>query len=273
MLNEKTIIDLLKKAECDLPEDVESALESAFEKEQNKIGRIQLKNILDNIRYARENSVPLCQDTGILRFYVRMAKGTDQNEIRDIINRAVEKATEDIPLRPNSVDSLKRDNLGNIPEIEFELTTDKFIEITAFPKGAGAENMSALAMLTPADGLGGIKKFIIETVKKAGGNPCPPTIVGVGIGGLSDTAMKLAKRALLRKVGNPSPDRETADLERKLLEEINSLEIGPMGLGGNSTSLAVHIETAPCHTGSLPVAVNLQCWADRRATVRISDTN
>ena len=272
MIDENTIIELLRKAVCDLPGDVESALEKALKAEENETAKIQLKNILDNVKYARENSIPLCQDTGILRFYVGLGKaGLEAEEVEGIILRAVEKATEEIPLRPNSVDALTRENSGNVPEIEFESTKNNSLEITVLPKGAGAENMSALAMLTPAEGTGGIKKFVIETVKKAGGKPCPPTIVCVGIGGLSDTAMKLAKKALLRNVGDPNPDSGIAKLESELLSEINSLGIGPMGLGGKTTSIAVHIETAPCHTGSLPVAVNLQCWANRRATVRVSE--
>jgi len=271
-MDEETIVELLRKAVCNLPGDVEPALENALKAEENETAKIQLKNILENVKYARKEGIPICQDTGILRFYVRLGKvDVKAEEVKGVILRAVEKATEEIPLRPNSVDSLSRENSGNIPEIEFEFTKNNSIEITAFPKGAGAENMSALAMLTPVDGIGGIKKFVLETVKKAGGNPCPPTIVGVGIGGLSDTAMKLAKKALLRNVGEPNPDSGIADLENQLLSEINKLGIGPMGLGGKATSLAVHIETAPCHTGSLPVAVNLQCWANRRATIRVSE--
>lgn len=272
MLSEDAIVELLRKAVCDLPVDVESALEKALKAEDNETAKTQLKNILDNVKYARKEGIPICQDTGILRFYVGLGKaGVEAEDVKGIILRAVEKATKEIPLRPNSVDALTRENSGNVPEIEFEFTKNNSLEITAFPKGAGAENMSALGMLTPADGVDGIKKFVIETVKKAGGNPCPPTIVGVGIGGLSDTAMRLAKKALLRNTGKKNPDEEIAKLESQLLEEINSLGIGPMGLGGNTTSLAVHIETAPCHTSSLPVAVNLQCWANRRATVRVSE--
>jgi len=271
MIDEELIIELLKRAECNLPKDVESALEKALKAERNEIAGIQLRNILDNVRYARENEIPICQDTGILRFYVKLGTDPDINheEVEKVIYRAVERATEEIPLRPNSVDAITRNNLGNIPEIEFEFIKENFIEITAFPKGAGAENMSALEMLTPSEGVDGVKDFVLETVSTAGGNPCPPTIVGVGIGGLSDAAMKLAKRALLRTVGEKNPNKKIAKLESELLMEINQLQIGPMGLGGNTTSLAVNIETAPCHTGSLPVAVNLQCWANRKATVRI----
>ncbi len=271
MIDEDIIIELIRKAECDLPKDVESSLEKALKGEQNKTAKIQLENILKNIRHARENKIPICQDTGILKFYVRIGAKLDVNpdDIAGIIQKAVEKATGGIPLRPNSVNPLARDNLGNIPEIEFEPIKGNFIEIIAFPKGAGAENMSTLGMLTPSDGITGIRNFILDAVKKAGGNPCPPTIVGIGIGGLSDTAMKLAKRSLLRKLGEKNPDKEIANLESELLREINRLGIGPMGLGGNTTSLGVHIETAPCHTGSLPVAVNLQCWANRRACIRI----
>jgi len=271
MIDEETVIELLRRAECDLPKDVESALEKALEGEQNETARIQLKNILDNVGYAREKGIPICQDTGILRFYVKL--GTELNlkadEVEGVIRSAVERATEEIPLRPNSVNPLTRENSGNIPEIEFEIIKDNFIEITAFPKGAGSENMSALGMFTPFEGINGIKKFVLEAVKEARGNPCPPTIVGVGVGGLSDTAMKLAKKSLLRKVGDTNQAKEIANLESELLSKINQLGIGPMGLGGSTTSLAVNIETAPCHTGSLPVAVNLQCWANRRAMVRI----
>ncbi len=281
MITEKKITDavveLIRKAETDLPKDVELALRRAYLSEKNKIARIQLKSIIENIKFARKNSIPICQDTGLINFYVKIGgkADVDLGIINKSIINAVKTATRKIPLRPNTVHPLTRKNSGssigiNIPNIEIEILPEKeYIEIIAFVKGAGSDNMSKLAMLKVSDGIAGIRKFVIETVANAGGRPCPPTIVGVGIGGSSDIAAKLAKKALLRKIELRSGDRKIAKLEDELLKKINKLGIGPMGLGGKTTALDVHIEIAHCHTGSLPVAVNLGCWANRHKTVRI----
>ena len=192
------------------------------------------------------------------------------------IKEGVKRATKEIPLRPNVVHPLTRENFGtnvglNAPfiNIEFDENLNREIEITVFPKGAGSENMSALKMLKPSDGVEGIKKFVLETIADAGGKPCPPIVVGVGIGGTADIALKLAKKALLRDIGERHKDKQVAELEKELLEKINSLGIGAMGLGGDITALDVFIEIAGCHTASLPVGICIQCWADRKATKRI----
>lgn len=273
----EAVVELIRKAETDLPKDVELALRGAYLSEKNKIARIQLRNILDNIRYARKNAIPICQDTGLINFYIKIGSKADVDLgiINKSIRNAVKIATNEIPLRPNTVHPLTRKNTGNntgisILAIETEILPEKeYIEITALVKGAGSDNMSRLTMLNPSEGINGIKKFIIDTVANAGGRPCPPTVVCVGIGGSSDIATKLAKKALLRKIGLRSGDRKIAKLEDELLKKINKLGIGPMGLGGRTTALDVHIEIAHCHTGSLPVAVNLGCWANRHKTVRI----
>ncbi|MCU0861948.1 MAG: fumarate hydratase [Methanomassiliicoccales archaeon] len=215
--------------------------------------------------------LPMCQDTGIPIFF---AKGRCLPHLEEGIRRGVSRATSEIPLRPNVVHPLTRhnpgDNLGKgMPCLHFEPSDLDYTEITVLPKGAGSENMSALAMLTPSQGTKGIRAFVLETVVRAGGNPCPPTIVGLGIGGSADEAMLISKKALLRRLDRENPDPALASLERDLTEALNLTGIGPMGLGGRTTVLGVRAEQASCHTASLPVAVTIQCWAGRRATARI----
>ncbi|HIE32012.1 MAG TPA: fumarate hydratase, partial [Methanosarcinales archaeon] len=209
----------------------------------------------------------ICQDTGILIFFVEIGRDFVLDfDIRDAINDGVRKATRIIPLRPNAVHPITRDPSGNVgvglPDIILDLVEGDHIRITVLPKGAGSENVSRLAMLNPSQ-VADIRRFILKTVVDAGGMPCPPIIVGVGVGGSFDKAARLAKRAILREI----PDMN--DFEQEILDDINSLGIGTMGLGGDITALAVHIEYAHCHTASLPVAVNIQCWAGRRASVEL----
>ncbi len=273
-----TAAELIERAVIYLPEDVVKALLIALEKEEG-IARTCLQAILDNIEYAKKNSKPLCQDTGLPVFYVKIGSRakTDLGAIEEAIRQGVRDATGKVPLRPNAVHPLTRKNSGDntgtgMPVVEFELLGGAdYIEMTAFPKGAGSENMSALKMLTPSQGISGVKRFVLETVAAAGGNPCPPTIIGVGIGGTADESCRLSKKALLRPVGSRNSDKSVAALEKDLIDRINALGIGPMGLGGRTTSLAVHAEYAFCHTASLPVAVGIQCWANRRATARITE--
>jgi fumarate hydratase subunit alpha len=273
----ETAVKLLRKAETDLPVDVEEALKKAHREEREKLGGIQLKEILENIKYARENHIPLCQDTGIINFYVKIGDktGISPEEIEKTLRKATKLATGEIPLRPNAVNPLTRENTGDntgtgIPYVEIEyLKGEDYLEITAFPKGAGSENMSRLKMLKPSDGIKGVKRFVLESVAEAKGNPCPPGVIGIGVGGSSDLATKMAKKALLRKIGERNKDKETANLEEELEEAINKLGIGAMGLGGTVSCLSVAVEVAHTHTGSLPVAVNIGCWATRKATVRI----
>ena len=275
----ETASELLKRAATRLPEDVEEALEKAHKKESRETAKTQLAAILENIRYARKKGLPICQDTGIPIFYVGIGSKAhiDVGIIEEAVIDGVRKATKEVPLRPNAVHPLTRKNSGDntgvgIPVLELEILKGKdYVEITVLPKGAGSENMSRLAMLKPSDGLAGLEKFVIESVAAAGGNSCPPIIVGVGIGGTADKAMMLSKKALLRRIPSRNKDALVASLERDLLERINLLGIGPMGLGGDITALAVHAEYAFCHTASLPVAVSLQCWANRRASAKIFD--
>jgi fumarate hydratase subunit alpha len=260
---------LLKKAVTDLPQEVSEALKEAYEKEENEIARLQLKNILDNVKMAREKQVPMCQDTGLPLFFVKRGREKKEDIEKAIID-GTREATESIPLRPNVVDPLSRENTSDntgvgIPQIHWSTSGDGHTYVTYMPKGAGSENASAVKMLKPS---GSVRDFVLETVKKAGGKPCPPIIVGVGIGGSMDTSASIAKKALLRPLDSRNKKGVYAKLEDELLAEINELGIGPMGLGGKTTALAVNIEHASCHTASLPVAVNIQCWAHRHHTMR-----
>lgn len=274
-LIENVVVSLLRLAVTELPRDVKEALQRAYNRERSDIGKIQLRAILDNIRLAEERGVPLCQDTGLISFYLKAgSKFRCLEKIEDIIKKAVARATVEVPLRPNALDPFTQENTSNnigrhVPHIHWRIVEGDFLEITALPKGGGSENMSALGMLKPAEGLEGLKKFVLESVVKAGGMPCPPTIIGVGIGGGADIAVTLAKTALLRPLDEPHPDPAVAQLEEELLEAVNRTGVGPMGLGGDSTALALRIEYAHRHPASYPVAVVFQCWAARRATARI----
>jgi fumarate hydratase subunit alpha len=268
---EEAVVRALGDAVISLPKDVEDALRRATEEETSDLAQGQLRTILRNLEEARRLRLPLCQDTGVPMFFVtgRVVPG-----LQDAIRRGVARATVEVPLRPNAVHPLTRENPGTnvgvgVPRIVFRPNDDEFVDITVLPKGAGAENMSALAMLTPAQGLNGVKGFVLDTVVRAGGRPCPPTIVGVGIGGMADQAAELAKEALLRPLDVRNDDPMLDGLELGLAEALNRTGVGPMGLGGRTTVLGVRCKLAYCHTASLPVAVNLQCWAARRATVRV----
>ncbi|OYT57463.1 fumarate hydratase [Euryarchaeota archaeon ex4484_162] len=277
-MNDKDVVDgiveLIRKAEISLPDDVVTALRRACENEE-KIARIQLETILNNVEIAEKTKRPMCQDTGIQTFFVKI--GLDfpyVSRLRSWIIDGVRKATEEIPIRPNTVDPFTGKNHGDntgdhIPYITWDFVEGENVWITALPKGGGSENMSRLGMLKPGVGIQGVKDFVIDTVIKAGGNPCPPTIVGVGIGGGADLAMKLAKTSLLRPVGIRHSDRNIAKLEMELIDRINRSGIGPMGLGGKTTVLDVHVEKAHRHPASLPVGVVIQCWANRRAEMII----
>jgi fumarate hydratase subunit alpha len=260
---------LYKEAAIKLPSDVKKALEDAYNKEKDQVARLNLKTILDNIRIAEKNEIPLCQDTGLPIIFVKMGKVEVENLYKGI-KKGVEIATKNIPLRPNVVDPLTRQNTGTntgrlIPQIDLELVEDNYLELNVFPKGFGSENNNTLKMALPGEGEDGIKKFVIDTVIAAGGKPCPPILVGVGIGGSSDMALKLAKKALFRAVGINHPEKRIAKLEREMLQMINNTGIGPMGLGGKTTALDVKIEYADTHTAGLPIGVCIQCWAARRA--------
>lgn len=269
---EDVVFNLLKASNTKLPSDVGWALEAAAGWESDQTAYSQLGAIMDNVRKAEFLSRPMCQDTGIPVFYV---KGRFDPSIIGEIERGLARATKEIPLRPNTVDPLTRENYGNnlgegMPIVHFYPTDDDFIEITVMPKGAGSENMTRLVMLNPSDGVEGVKKTIIDTVLEAGGRPCPPGIVGVGIGGTSEKCISMAKEALLIPVGEDNPDPVLREIEEDIFVKINESGLGPMGLGGRTTALGVRIKKAACHTASLPVAVSIGCWANRRATARIT---
>jgi len=270
---EQVVVNLLRLANTKLPQDIGWALEAAAAWEVNKTAYVQLGAIMDNVKKAEFMGRPMCQDTGIPIFYV---KGRFNSSIRDEITAGLKRATETIPMRPNTVDPITRKNPGNnmgkgMPIIHFIPTDDDFTEISVLLKGAGSENMTKLEMLNPSDGMEGVKRFIVDTVLNAGGKPCPPSIVGVGIGGTSDECLAMAKEALLIPLDRENFDPILKELEEELFVKLNSSGLGPMGLGGSTTVLGVRVKTAYCHTASLPVAVNIGCWATRRASARISD--
>jgi len=259
---ERAIIELIKKAHHDLDARIEAKLKEALEREDGDIARLQLENILENVKLAREKRAPMCQDTGVHLFFVRQGRGKGRKEIEKAIINALRLATEEVPLRPNAVDPITRKNTGKGMPLIYWLEEAERTEVAYMAKGAGSENCSSSAMLKPDDD---IESFIVEVVKSAGGKPCPPVIIGVGIGGTFDSAAALAKKALLREMGKGSGRKEIAEMEGRLLERINRLGIGPMGFGGRTTCLGVCVEVADCHTASLPVAVNVECWAHRVA--------
>jgi len=273
---EDTAFNLLKLAVVQLPSDVKDALKRAYKEETSEAGKVQLEAILKDIELAEKEYTPLCQDTGIIIFYVRAgAKAKDLDMIQPALQRATQRATKEIPLRPNAVDPFTQKNSGDntgryIPYINWEITNGDSIEITAFPKGGGSENVCTIGMITPGEGVAGLKKFVIDAIIKAGAMPCPPTIVGVAAGGGADIAMKLAKALLLRPLSEPNSNFDLANLEKELYEAANSTGIGPMGLGGKFTVLGVKVDYAHRHPASYPVAVAFQCWAARRATARIN---
>ncbi len=271
----RALVEAIGRAETLLPRDVVVALERARDREEGP-ARVQLEAILENVRLAREKRLPICQDTGTQTVFVRVGTGFPYlEELREAIPEAVRRATEEVPLRPNTVHPFTKANPGDntgrfIPYITWELVPGDTAEIHFLPKGGGSENCCKLVMLTPAKGILGVKEAVVEHIAACRGLPCPPTVVGVGIGGGADLALKLGKLALLRPVGERHPEPEVAALEEELEGMINALGIGPMGLGGKTTVLAVHAEYAHRHPASFPVGIVVQCWADRRAHVSIS---
>ena len=265
-----TVARLCIDACYNLGDDIKMLLEDAVEKEVSPHARKILEQLLDNITIASTFGLPLCQDTGMAVVFLEIGQDVHitGGDIYQAVNKGVQRGYREGYMRKSVLTPLERINTGdNTPAvIHTEIIPGDRIKITAAPKGFGSENMSRLKMLKPAEGLEGVKDFILETVIKAGGNPCPPVIVGVGIGGTMEKAAALAKKALMRPLGQPHPDDCYSSMERKLLERLNRLGIGPAGLGGKITVLAVQIETFPTHIAGLPVAVNLNCHAARHLT-------
>jgi len=266
LITEK-VRDLCMKANTDLGEDVLQAFDRAMGKEESPLGVEILKELKENARIAKEEKVPICQDTGFAILFIEL--GQDVHLVGGNLNEAIQEGVrqgyKDGYLRKSICHPFTRANTGdNTPAIiHTEVVAGDKIKITVAPKGGGSENMSRVTMLTPSDGIEGIKRFVIQRVKESGSNPCPPTIVGVGIGGNLEQVALLAKKSLLRSLGSKNPDPELDQLESEILTEINQLGIGPQGLGGRTTSLAVHILMMPCHIASFPLAVNIQCHAQR----------
>jgi fumarate hydratase subunit alpha len=259
------------EAACDLTEDVETAFDRAQETETSPVAREVIGLLKENARIARQERIPLCQDTGIAVFFLEVGQDLriKNGFLADAINEGVRKGYREGYLRMSVVDPLTRKNTGdNTPAIIYtELVPGDRLRISFMPKGAGSENMSAIRMLRPTEGIDGIREFVLECVRNAGANPCPPIVVGVGIGGTIEKAALLAKKALLRYVGSPNPKLELSSLEEDLLKTVNRTGIGPAGLGGRVTAMSVHVETFPCHIASLPVAVNINCHAARHKTI------
>ena len=275
MTIQEALLTALKQAATRLPRDVIAALRAARARETSPMAATQLDAILENVAIAGREVIPMCQDTGIQTFFVDA--GFDSPFLKELtgwITDAVLEATTAIPLRPNTVDPFTEVNPGDnsglfMPSIHWDLVEGDDILITLLPKGGGSENMSILKMLSPSVGMVGIKKAVVEHIASCRGWPCPPTIVGVGIGGGADIALKLGKKAVLREIGSRNTSPEAAALEQELLELVNSTGVGAMGVGGDTTCLAVHIEVAHRHPASLPLGILVQCWADRRARVRL----
>jgi fumarate hydratase subunit alpha len=277
-INTKRITKAVKKlfieANTVLGEDVVGALRHALSREESETGKQVLKKIIENADIARRKKMPICQDTGLAVVFVELGQDIHivGGELHAAIEEGVRQAYEEGYLRKSICDPLTRKNTtDNLPAIiHVDIVAGDRMKIIAMPKGGGSENVSAAKMLIPAAGIDGIKKFVLETVEAAGANPCPPVIVGVGIGGSLEQACIIAKKALLRPVGEANRiDERVEQMEKELYQSVNNLGIGPAGLGGRVTALAVNIEMMPCHIASLPVAVNIQCHVARHKEITI----
>lgn len=270
----ETVEKLCIGANYFLNDDIRDALADALEKEESDVGRSVLEGLLKNADIAAKEEMAICQDTGMAVIFVKLGQEVcvSGGSLTEAINEGVRRGYRRGYLRNSIVgDPLIRQNTGdNTPAvIHYDIVEGDKLKITVAPKGFGSENMSALRMLKPSDGIEGVKEFILDTVSKAGPNPCPPIIVGAGIGGTMEKAAFMAKEALLRRVGSKSPHKHIAELEKELLERINELGIGPAGLGGRITALGVNIETYPTHIAGLPVAVNISCHVTRHRSATL----
>ena len=268
-----TVAALCIRANRVLPEDVRAAIERARADEPWPAAQRSLGILLDNLSLAKERALPVCQDTGLACVFLELGQDVHiDGDLDDAVQAGIRKGYTEGYLRCSVVsDPLRRVNTGdNTPGVlNVHLVPGDVCRLTVMPKGFGSENMSRLKMLTPAQGVEGVRQFVLDTVRAAGPNPCPPIVVGVGIGGTFDRVAALAKQALLRPLDQPNPDPYYADLERSLLDEINALGIGPQGFGGRTTALGCAIETAPTHVAGLPVAVNINCHVTRRASAEL----
>jgi fumarate hydratase subunit alpha len=263
----KVIRDLFIDANYNLGADVLAAFDRGIAHDESPVAKEVLKELKENARIAREEHSPICQDTGLAVLFIDLGQDVHivGGDFKEAVNEGVRQGYQEGYLRKSACDPFSRKNTkDNTPAvIHLDIVPGDKMKITAVPKGGGAENMSRVHMMAPSAGIEGIKDFIVNRMKESGSNPCPPTVVGVGIGGTFERSALLAKKALLRNIGERNPDPELAKLEVEVLERINKLGIGPMGYGGNTTSLDVFFEVEPCHIASLPLAVNVQCHASR----------
>jgi fumarate hydratase subunit alpha len=263
----KVVRDLSIEANYDLGDDVLAAFRKAMEKEDSATAREVLKELIENADIACKERVPICQDCGLAVVFMEIGQDVHitDGDLVEAINEGVRQGYREGYLRKSACHPITRKNTGdNTPAIiHSQIVPGDKIRIIFAPKGGGSENMSRVDMLTPAAGIEGVKDYVVKRVRESGSNPCPPTIVGVGIGGTFERSALLAKKALLRNIGERNPDPELAEIEEEILARVNRLGIGPMGYGGNATSLDVFLEIEPCHIASLPVAINIQCHAAR----------
>ncbi|GHV94401.1 fumarate hydratase [Spirochaetia bacterium] len=278
IINTKEIVsviaELAKKACYELDDNFMDALRSAYQKEESPYGKDTLQLLIDNGEYAKKEQIACCHDTGTCVVIMEIGQEVSWTGIPlfDAVNEGVRKGYDEGYLRKSMVrDPLNRVNTGdNTPAVfHSEIVSGDKVTITVMPKGGGSENMGAFTTLVPAEGAAGVKNFVLKTVEQAGGKTCPPVIVGIGIGGTMDWCSWIAKKALLKPIGHRNPDPYYAKMETELLEQINNMGIGPLGMGGRVTALDVHIEYYPCHITALPVVVNLQCHASRHAAAEL----
>jgi len=268
------VVSAIKHIHYQIRPDLKDALKNALEQEASPLGRQAMELLIENARMASAGVHPLCQDTGMTLLFVELGQevAITGGSLEDALQAGVRLATQEGRLRHSiSVHPFKRVNTGdNTPAVvHYQIVPGKGFKLQVFAKGGGCENASSMAMLLPSAGEHGVCDFVLNTIRQNGATSCPPLLVGIGIGGSFDTAPLLAKKALLRKIGEPSSDPEVAEMEKTLLEQINCLGIGPQGWGGSTTALAVAIETAPCHIASMPVAVNFECHSHRLAEVKL----
>ena len=265
----ETISNLFQEACLYLPEDVLTALKQAREKEESPVAKDVLSQMIQNTEVSVKEKIPLCQDTGAAVVLLELGQEAHitGGDLYTCINEGVRQGYDEGYLRKSMVNqpfSARVNTKDNTPAIiHTDIVAGDKLKISVIPKGGGSENCSRLTVMPPAKGRQGIIDFVVNLVNESGSNPCPPIIIGLGIGGTTDKTMAMAKKALLRKVGKPNPDPEVAALEKEILQRVNNLGIGPMGYGGRTTALAVHAEVFPAHIASMPVAVNIQCWCAR----------
>ena len=269
------VVELCIKANYELPKDVMEKIKEAKTKEKSELGKYCFNQITHNLRIAKIKKVPICQDTGMVVVFVEVGQNVHiaGGRLTDAINKGVQLGYKRGYLRSSIVDDpifIRKNTGDNTPAvIHTSIVSGNNIKITVVPKGFGSENMSRLTVLKPTDGEEGVKKFVVDTVKHAGANPCPPIIVGIGVGGTIEKAAMLSKQALIRPLNIHNPDAKIAGLEKQILIEINKLGIGPQGFGGSITALSVNIETYPTHIAGLPVAVNIGCYVSRHASATL----